>query len=415
MLRNSNHLGYIAFCLALIAFTVIIPVNAKYIISILIILENIYLLYINRKNVYLFILHAFILWSNYSILITNVLFPISDFYTIYKDTSESDIAVYTIFIFTTFLLMFSCKRYYPQYEFFNLYQKRICPLITWASLPVLALICIYGISRGEIGQRADPSPIYEYAFIIFLLSYFYSNSKIQRRFLNVLLFLFVIQNLIFGGRIAAVQLILVYILVYVKTDTRVIKYLPYAFGGIVLMTIIGSVRGAIISSSGIIESSISSLSERKLALDTAYAAFHTSVTFIYTKAQITISTQMYLLGQYVKSLVLGGGVPDAILPEYTYKYYIHTYGGILPCYVYFYLGYIGPVVIALYITKFIKKAFTFGNSNYWFLLGVYIIASVPRWYLYSPTPLFRGVLFYSILYFICDLVYRTKVKRINIQ
>ena len=89
--------------------------------------------------------------------------------------------------------------------------------------------------------------------------------------------------------------------------------------------------------------------------DTSYSAYYTSLTFLKVKEFVGVQTQLYLLFQFILYIFLGSKIVDSNLAVYTRQYYVHYYGGVLPLYMYFYLGILGIMFIVLYLKFWIKK------------------------------------------------------------
>lgn len=375
-----------------------------YVLSVLILVENVYLLWRHRKNVMMLIICAFIFWSNYSIVVANVISPIDDYFTGFRNTRYMPVAIHILVMFNT-LLLFLWKDVKPiQHYVPFLYDtmRKENPIISWGCIPLLLVIFVLGFSNRELGERSDPSALYEYSSVIFIMAFSYSKYKIQRILLIIILIAFALQNLVFGGRVTAVQLLLLCFLVFMKKDVNIMKWIPYIILGIFLMSAIGGLRGSIANSGGnVLEHGYNSLMKSKLTLDTAYSAFYTSVSFVIVKISTPFDQQMYLLWQFVKSIFLGGSVEDSVLAAYTHEYVPHQYGGILPFFAYFYLGSFGIILLSVYLKFLARKTISVPRSRFWRCYALFFVATVPRWYLYSPSPILRGLFLFSIVYFVC--------------
>ena len=91
--------------------------------------------------------------------------------------------------------------------------------------------------------------------------------------------------------------------------------------------------------------------------------------------------------------------------------------GVLPYYFYFYFGWIGVIIIAIYVSRFISMCDNLNNENNYGLkkcISVYFLISVPRWYLYSSSPLTRGVILLTIVFMINEMINKSS-KNIEIE
>ena len=411
--RLSNNITLIFLALLLYCFFVFIVANEQ-LIAYVALFECILMVLLSRKDNIILALFVLLLWFNYSIFIPFTVLPIDNFFTQYRSSDSSLRALGFLFLFDTILCLLSIRiSGFPIQHTFRSQRHHSNSFISFGSFIFLIFIFIFGIDRSAgIGVRSDPSPLYEYSVILFIIGYHYAGTQSDRKRLTILLLLFSVQNLILAGRITALQLVLVYYLVSVMPDTKVFKYLPCVLLAFLTFSIVGALRGSLFDGS-IRDFGIHSILDQKFTLDTAYSAFHTSITFYKTEEIISVSSRILLLGQYIKYLVFGGEVPDSNLSNFTHDYYDHYYGGVLPNYCQFYLGIIGIVLISLYIGGILLKVPRLSPvRRYRDCLVVYVIATAPRWFLYTPTPLFRGVMFFSVTYGICfwfDQLCRKKV------
>ena len=172
---------------------------------------------------------------------------------------------------------------------------------------------------------------------------------------------------------------------------------------------VGNLRAEVIDSSiSDVIQSMAKVAETGLTWDTAYSSWHTTLAFYLFKDAFRPNT-LYLFSQWVLSMFLGGStVVDSNLAELTHEYYLQYYGGVLPGFASFYLGVPGVVLIALYVSLLIRRvsyiAMPRGNksNDVSRLCALYFVTTVPRWFLYSPSPLFRGMLLALIVFKVLD-------------
>lgn len=366
---------------------------------------NLILLFKARKNWETFIIFGFIFWFNYSICISNLLFPINDYFTGWrKDTTVMvpSMNIILVFIVGVFVLIQPMKK--QNICFFE--KKRSNKIITCGIILILVLILVFGFSRtSAVGARGDSTALYEYSIILFIISFYYTKTVAEKNILSIILVLFVIQDLVYGGRITALQLLICWFLIFWADKMSIKKVLPFVVVMILLFSGIGAYRANFKFNIDSIKIILNSLYKQKLTLDTAYSAFYTSGTFIKVENLISMFDRLKLCIRFVLSLFLGGIVADSNLAAYTRQFYSHYYGGVLPFFGHFYIGYFGVVAIAAYvaalINMFILKGTNAKKKGMYKCLGIYITSTVPRWYLYSPSSIIRGVLIFCVIYYIC--------------
>lgn len=384
-----------------------------------------------RKNRLLLLLFGIILYANYSICYVNYIEPVEGVLaTTLSGTIEAQIALLYLLIFVSILVGFLPKkisRYSYGSSCFTGYKKN--SYITIALLVMLLLICVFGFARPDSlgAERGSSSTLYEYSIILFILAFYFSGKKKWlTNLILIILALYVIQDIAYGGRITAVQLMLVAFFFVFNERVKTSTLLIVALFMLVFFLAFGGVRTQIWEN-GLVAlfESLREIIDTGLAWDTAYSAWHTSITFIQFNSLISSSDHMYYLSQWLLSLLLGGSsVTDSNIASVTHLYFAHSYGGILPIYLAFYFGIPGVISIALIVNVFVSFVNRFcmnlqsasGVGESAFCLGMlYFAITVPRWYLYSPSPLIRGLVLMLIIslftFFIDELLVNKKVNK----
>lgn len=375
---------------------------------------NIYLLIVTFSDAGAFIVSVFLFIFNYSILSANYIFNIDSMFLTDSYTKYALTGFKILLVFMTVIVLFIDDK-----SFFNgsmilrtrataIFDKKESgsSLIAFGYLLALALVFIFAYTRpAEKGERGEPSALYEYSIVIFIIGYyFFGKIKAYKFCSTILLLLFAFQNMVFGGRVTALQLAVVLFLFLF--DGKFVPWriiIPFGVVGIVIFVMIGSQRGGFsLSLSGMAEA-IGSIFKEGASLDTAYSAYYTSLSFIKTEELLGFGERFLMFLKFCLSMIVGGSkVPDSNLSEYTRQYFVHYYGGVLPFYGHFYLGFAGViafgVIVALYMNLILKNKKR--KNGVGACVSAYVIATVPRWYLYSPSPLIRGVALLAAVYFL---------------
>ena len=383
------------------------------------------LIFFSKKNTFLLLLFIFLGYFNYSIVFSNYLHLIEGtMFTQWANTSVASMAIYVLLVFwLTILLFFNTD--VIKLDLSN-NDEIVCEnknfnskIMVYCLYIVLLLIFIFGFKSPEIrGERGSVSTLYEYSTIIFILCYYFGNKyKTCKVITTILLLGFALQNLLYGGRATALQLFLIlYIFIFSKKYS-VRKILPIGVLGVLVLTVVGGARGNLLYGGFDINNILSTFKNHLFTLDTAYSSYYTSLTFIRTRSMLPFSSRLIFFYHLILSVFLGGKyLGDYNLPIYTRNYFIHYYGGVLPYYFYFYFWWIGVVLIGAYISYLISKC----NKNDFNkssglnkCVCVYFIVTSPRWFLYSSTPLTRGLLLLIITYLIAAFINKTKNKVIQ--
>lgn len=413
MKKIYNIIRYALFILSMCAFftNLFIKTNiTANICAVLILLNSILLVFVSKKNWCLLIISLFILYSNYSICFSSYINILeSSFFTSYANTITSFVSIGMLLLFIaifTFLLSFIKEdTMNDKVDVFN--NNKYNLLLCIGLIAVLMIIFVYGFKRpNNSGERGTESSLYEYSIILLLIGYYYSGkSNILKFIFSFLLFCFSIKNFIYGGRIIGIQLLslffLLFITKYINKKTIVIS-IPILIIGCFLMIIIGEQRANLNLSFETLINILKKTSNNWFTLDTAYSAYFTSMTFVETAKIVGYSERLKLFFKFILSMIFGGSlIKDSSLPNYTRQYFEHWYGGVLPFYAYFYIGYLGIIIITIYISTILKKLLTnIKNKDFNKLALIYISATIPRWYLYSPSNIFRGILLLCLCYYL---------------
>lgn len=374
---------------------------------------NVYFVIINRKCVYTLIISLFLLWFNYSIYFANYIYGIDGLFTSW---AYSDIAVpgyKIVLIFTTVLCVFvRGDSLVENVEMQNDERPKLLnddqpsyAIWGYCYLVLLTLLLIFGFGRPtESGERGSPSTFYEYSTIVFIVGfYFFGSDKIYKFCSMFLLMLFALQNLLYGGRVTALQLLL--LLFIVKYDEKKIpwgKLLPVLVIVLAVFTLVGTMRARVeFTVKNLANSFLKSLNGGYV-LDTAYSSYYTSLTFVKVESFVDVKQRLYMFYLFMLSMFLGGSiVKGSNLALFTRQFYTHYYGGVLPFFGQFYLGGFGIVLFGFLVSFYINKMKVATNKSSGLMrcILIYVVATTPRWYLYSPSSLIRGVFLLIIVYY----------------
>lgn len=404
-------LGVSAFLL--IAYVIYgLGVNLTPISYLYIIIANVYMVFQSRKNFLLFIVSFIILYCNYSIIYANYTDAIVDLFTKPLSAESFNCSLNVLTLFNLFLLVFVPWDYvlpgFQKNVFVNSDKKDV--VILYVLYMLLIPIFFLGFTVPEVeGQRGTSSTAYEYSAILFMMFFYYSGKQKWHTRVGLLLVgMYSLQSFIFGGRIEAIQFILVaYIMLFMHkiSMSKVMIAMGIMF---VLMSVVGVVRGELLSGNADIVSILTSLAKHGFALDTAYAAYYASESFIYIIDKFSVQEILLFFWEFVKSIFVGSD-PDMLLTSISSEYITHYGGGMIPFYFYFYLGAIGTMIVGFLVTFYLNIVINLDNesSGYLKCLSVWIVSTTFRWYLYTPLPLLRGVLFLTIAYFAFAYLHHT--------
>ena len=117
--------------------------------------------------------------------------------------------------------------------------------------------------------------------------------------------------------------------------------------------------------------------------------------------------------EYCVYTLLGGKSDYIQLSELTISNYVHYFGGFITSYFYYWMGWLGVIFIAIFIGSCLRiiNNMDKNSKNIYKMFTIYIMATIPRWYLYYPTPLFRGLIIFYIVYKIISIIRNEYIQK----
>ena len=370
----------------------------------LILAINIYMLLKSYNNSLLFIVSSIILYSNYSVIYAVYYNPLPDNAFTSPINLKSYVVSLNILTLFNILLLYFIRwekvKKLPDYNIFVSSERYNGPLVFFYFI-ALILIFFLGFTIPEEGERGAGSSIYEYSIIIFMFVFYFSGNKRKVLYVNYFFVLmYSLQCFVFGGRVDGIQFMLcTYLMMFINVikKSTLITMMIIAF---VLFSVIGVVRGELLSGNFEMYSIMKAVAESGFTSDTAYSAYYASEAIIYMKDAMPDGEVLRLFFNYLKSIILGGGANEH-LSSLSIDYVLHYGGGWFPFYFFFYLGEVGVLISAIIIALFINLVIKLkpSSSTLIKLSAVWFVTRTFRWYLYSPSPLLRGMLVLIVVYY----------------
>jgi len=319
------------------------------------------------------------------------------------------VRIYTLYLITIFFFSKSTTNYIFLKQRLTNYSSSKKYFI---AISIALIIAIFGL-KGEnlfIGAyghiEKQQSAIFEYSLIFILISITYLDSKKNKLYLLLLLIFFIIlKDVLYGGRITSVQLILlIYILLYEDKIPKIWVYIILGTG-LVFMEVIGAIRSnpALFISGNFTyadflftenkeymmsnQGDVAQASARLIGLieinildyTNRFFSFISSIASIFTPG-ITIS-ELGKLSSYKMEMYKSGG------------------GGLMPVYFFVWLSYPGVILSGLIVSKIIN-IFLFTKNNYLLVYACLVMSTYPRWLAYDPITMFKLCGYVFPIYFI---------------
>lgn len=274
------------------------------------------------------------------------------------------------------------------------------------------LIELFFIDRQNtvFGGRASYSPIYEYGVIFYIFSFYFARGyhRIFSYGIGCIAIFFAFRDFSMGHRATGIQLFFVCYFFILSRYYSYKRFLAVCSIGVPLMTAVAVFRGSWSISEMSLESLLTLLTTKYLAFDTAYFAYVASLSFVAVRELADMTTLFGQFLDFLGSQIVIGTVGQSLY-EISKESYQHANGGILPFYLYYYLGLASIPITAWLIASYfnlIAVATTKTISAQTMMIFSYIFATSPRWLIYSPNQLLRGVLIFFIVFFFLRVTHK---------
>lgn len=377
-----------------------------------------------RSNVILFVLGFIIAYANYSAIAANYFAIYSDWYMAFAGTEIAAKGTAVLLIFTSTLLLFLPAKIerLSAVGFFDRFEVTKYSPVFVVIIATLLVVISFTQSSGfsDTGGRASSNQLYEYSYILFIVGFYLcGKSFFCRRLLICVALLFIAQALLGGNRASVLAIVLLIYFLFFAERWPVRRLLPVLIAGFILFQVVGIFRQDIDTASiGEIANGINKLFINGLIWDTAAAAYHQGLVFISYLDIAPKDTITYLTGQWLLGNLLGGSlVADSNLALLVQHHFGTVQagglgGGFLPFFGFFYFGVIGILVCGVGVAFVFRLMNSFcGVNDMDAMVRLGLFATVCRWYLYSPSPLIRGVLLLGLVAGVVLLVTRRVSRR----
>lgn len=375
--------------------------------AIILLMFNIYMLIKYRNNKLMLITLLMIFYFNYSVAIikyigepAELLQGIYNQLNNYEKTMHIGIISQIVFLSIVNIILETNikikKIQIPRLDIINIHKKKLVIIMQVALVIVLLFHLILKIDYN--------TTIFEYSLFLFVFAFYFSKDNRKGiRITELILLLFCVYSILCGERIAVLQFIIVDFAMNYMEKLSVKNIIILICLGIVFFTIAG-LYGDFLDykmdfSNLNFKYIINTFKERRFALDTSVSAYFSGLSMIDLRPKFSITERVGDLIIYLtKYTVLGSKANYTTLDMQMLKYQINYGGGFLTSYFYFWAGWLGVIGISVYVGLLFKNINNKPKNDYLNMLVIVLISTLPRWFLYVPTFLFRGLILFSILY-----------------
>lgn len=329
-------------------------------------------------------------------------------FAIYNLNYTYDTAILTTLIFTLFYAILNLFLYIGKQNEQELIVVKRNDLFFWGAIFIGFYIVQFMLSgdyllSGAVYGHSEKqvSSFNEYVIILFLLAYIYSGKKkLHIYILYLLISFYIIKNLLLGGRIESVLVLLAFFIIRFQYVFSYKKILLLMLGGVLIMNVIGNLRS---NPMAFLEGEASIMDFFKIDVSNKlYQGSNEGDVFWASERILLLIDKGHLdLIDRLKAtfdLFFSPFVSEPmVLSTYGLNIEKSGGGGLAPIFFYAFLGLLGVVLFSYFISlilnglnKNISQAFKF--------YIVLLIATTPRWFVYYPIFIVKFCLIGFILF-----------------
>lgn len=320
----------------------------------------------------------------------------------------------TLSLFLFFIVFFWKVKIKPRENIFQIgYLKNNC--IFWINY----LLALFSMLRGKMGENILTSGGYgrdaevvrsslmEYFLVFFVIAFIFSNNdKYKIRWLLLLSTFFCLKNLLYGGRIEVVMMLIALLILHYQFKFGFKFYLISFFVAMYFFYVVGNIREnpMVILSNDIGEVLIPFNDNAEIVTlvsqegDVNYSS--SRIIGLTSIGIIQFGDRVYALFLFFLSIIL----PHSMLPELanlsTFK--IDEYpvggGGLISAYFFVFSGYIGVFLIAFFLANVFNKYSIKKHPTFTGIYVLFVLITTPRWFAYYPIHIFKLALYGAIFF-----------------
>lgn len=286
-------------------------------------------------------------------------------------------------------------------------------LVTIGFIVLIVISRVSGASILDSGSYSGVTstrsfvPI-EYALMFIPLAYIFSSNNIQKLLLYSVTLLFCIKYMLYGGRVALVEVFIVFLILKFQFIWSMKKTLAFTLVFAVLMLFYGVVRKNL-------SGAVFTLDELDFNSANAGEVYYSSIRILYLiKYNIITTTDritsflLYLSSGFFAGLSLP---PLSNLTVYLKAQYPSGGGGLAPIYMFTFLSYPGVIFLGYVAGKIFSYATRISEITFKSIYVIMVVTMVPRWFAYYPVHLVKLCL-YAPIAFVLLSTFKKYIKKV---
>jgi hypothetical protein len=301
----------------------------------------------------------------------------------------------------------------------------------WILFAVGVLMVQFGIrgetifESGKYGEgQVQGSTIHEYFVLVYFILLLVAPPQFfYKLLLGLLLLVFTLKTVLYGGRIVAMEIIVLYVYYNWVLDHKISKGLIYTFS---LLAYYASnvfqdirdnplplLRGDLAVYFNPIKTE-DSFRKTEYIMNNQGDVLQSSARFIGLMEDGFITLYQRIAGFVY--MLLSVVFPSSMAPDYSnlsgYRRDLAGAGGggLIGAYFYIWMSYAGPFIIGGFLAYFINKGFRSSHIGYK-VYAVILLVMFPRWYAYNPLHIFKFCFLTVVVYQLIRLIFNTFLRK----
>lgn len=276
----------------------------------------------------------------------------------------------------------------------------------------------YGTNQVEVVGGLS---VYEYSPLFLLLGFIFSgNDKFKQKILLFFAFIYMFKSLMFGGRIETLQTMILLFIFWGEKKVSLKMILTVLVIAYFLGEVVNKIRGnplLLIEGNYAEMFNVLDFSDREIIISNQGDVWYASTRLVGLVKDdiISFGDRLYSFLNWILSLFLPGRFVDPIanLANYLSDIYSTGGGGLISAYFYTWLSYPGVILIGLFISTILNKAYI-SKNNYLTLYSIMVFITFPRWFAYNPITMFKLSIYVLPLFFLYKNVKVRLNKRVSL-
>lgn len=331
----------------------------------------------------------------------------------YRDFNDISLVFNTALIFFFFLISLNTFIKIPKGLNQDIFHYKKNDIFFYVFYIIATIAMVYGkigenifSSGGYNPGETQTSSLNEYFFIPYFLCIIFSNNEKSKISLIFLLGgIYAIKNLLLGGRIEVMMLVLCLFIWKFHYKFKPITIIATALVAFYFFNVIGNIRqnpGLLLSDTWyLVFIPESGVSDSNIIISQEGDVFYSTnrIISMVEKNIISTSERLFAFFYFILSIILPYSMlPDlANLPRYKIDEFGSGGGELIFTPFYVYMSYIGVILIAFYIAKILRSVSINNSFNFWNIYCVFVFITLPRWYAYSPITMFKLSLYGALI------------------